>query len=74
MATLRTAFWVTALFVLAMYGFFVALGAWNPAEVVPLTIAMGVLALLWVLHALLQRGLPPERNPRMISARERRGF
>ena len=74
MTTLRNAFWVTALFVLGMYAFFVALGAWDPAEVLPLTIAMAVLALLWVVHALLARSLPSQRDPRLISARERRGF
>lgn len=74
MATLRTAFWVTALFVLGLYAFFVALGAWDPAEVLPLTIAMAVLALLWVVHAVLARSLHADRDPRLVSARERRGF
>lgn len=74
MATLRNAFWVTALFVLVMYAFFVALGAWDPAEVLPLTIAMGVLALLWVGHAWLSHRIEQDRDPRLISARERRGF
>jgi uncharacterized membrane protein len=71
---LRDAFWVLALFVLAMYAFFVALGAWNPTEVLPLTIAMAVLALLWVAHAWLTRGEAASRDPRITHARERRGF
>ncbi len=73
---LRTAFWVLSLFVLALYAFFVALGAWKPAEVLPLTIVMGVLAVLWVVHALLRRRHADEdaRDPRITHARERRGF
>jgi hypothetical protein len=73
---LRNAFWVLSLCVLAMYAFFVALGAWNPAQVLPLTIAMGVLLALWIGHAWLGRthAEERERDPRSISARERRGF
>jgi hypothetical protein len=74
MSTLRAAFWVMALAVLVAYAFFVALGAWDPAEVLPLTIVMGVLALLWVLHAWMSRRMPDDRDPRLVSARERRGF
>ena len=73
---LRNAFWVLSLCVLAMYAFFVALGAWDPAEVLPLTIAMAVLVALWVGHAWFGRSHAEERerDPRVISARERRGF
>jgi uncharacterized membrane protein YhaH (DUF805 family) len=74
MTALRNAFWVLALFVLGLYAFFVALGAWDPAEVLPLTIVMGVLALLWVVHAWLSRRTEEDRDPRLVHARERRGF
>lgn len=73
-STLRDGFWVLALFVLAIYAFFVALSAWKPTEVLPLTIVMGVLALLWIAHAWLTRGRIDERDPRLVHARERRGF
>jgi hypothetical protein len=73
---LRNAFWVLSLCVLAMYAFFVALGAWDPAQVLPLTIAMAVLLVLWIGHAWLGRAHAEERqrDPRAVSARERRGF
>ena len=73
---LRNAFWILSLCVLAMYAFFVALGAWDPAEVLPLTIAMLVLLALWIAHAWWGHAHAGERgrDPRAISARERRGF
>jgi uncharacterized membrane protein YhaH (DUF805 family) len=74
MSTLRNAFWAFALFVLAMYAFFVALGAWDPGEVLPVTIAMVALAVLWVAHAWLASRARREQDPRLARARERRGF
>lgn len=74
MSTLRNAFWVLALFVLAMYAFFVALGAWDPGEVLPVTIAMGVLAVLWIVRAWLANRARREQDPGLVRARERRGF
>jgi hypothetical protein len=73
---LRNAFWILSLCVLAMYAFFVALGAWDPAQVLPLTIVMGVLLALWVAHAWWGQAHAAQRarDPRAISARERRGF
>lgn len=71
---LRNAFWVVSLLVLGVYAFFVALGAWDPGEVLPLTIVMGVLAILWVGHLWLGRRASEERDPRLVHARERRGF
>jgi hypothetical protein len=74
---LRNAFWVLALGVLVMYAFFVALGAWDPAQVLPLTIVMAVLVVLWIVHAWLGRARAGEarrRDPGAVRARERRGF
>jgi uncharacterized membrane protein len=71
---MRNAFWVLAIFVLGLYAFFVALGAWKPGEVLPLTIAMVVLAALWTAHAWRTRGDAHEPDPRLTHARERRGF
>lgn len=67
-------FWVLALGVVAAYAFFAALGAFSPGEVLPLTIAVAVLAALWVVHALLQRRHAGEHDDRLARARERRGF
>jgi hypothetical protein len=73
--TVREAFWVIALGLIACYAFFVALGAIHPGDVVGVTIAVGVLVLLWVVHAWAQSHRRAEgRDARLTAARERRGF
>jgi membrane protein implicated in regulation of membrane protease activity len=71
----REAFWIIALGLIAAYAFFVALGAYSPGDVLGVTVAIGVLAALWLVHAWSRshrsRG---GRDPRVTSARERRGF
>jgi membrane protein YdbS with pleckstrin-like domain len=74
LATLAETFWVLVLAVLILFGFFVALGAFSPGEVAGLTIAMGVLALLWVIHAMWDARHRTGRDLASIRARERRGF
>jgi fatty acid desaturase len=71
----REAFWVIALGLIACYAFFVALGAWHPGDVVGVSIAVGVLVVLWIVHAWAQSHRRDEgRDPRLTAARERRGF
>jgi steroid 5-alpha reductase family enzyme len=68
-------FWVLAIGVIAAYAFFAALGAFSPGDVIGLTAAVVVLLALWVLRALLSaRTARIERDPRLVHARERRGF
>jgi heme exporter protein D len=75
MSSLRNLFWVLSLGVIAAYLFFFALGAFSVGEVVPLSIAVGVLVVLWVVHAVLQRRVAEETlDPLLMRARERRGF
>jgi len=72
---LRNVFWVASLGVIGTYLFFFALGAFAVDEVLPLTIAVGVLIALWALHAFLPARHPhTTRDPRLIQGRERRGF
>ena len=71
---LRNAFWVLALGLMACFAFFVAFGGVHPGQVAGLTIAMGVLAVLWIVHARLQRGAADRRDPELVRQRERRGF
>jgi membrane protein implicated in regulation of membrane protease activity len=68
------AFWVLAIGVIAAYAFFAALGAFSPGDVVGVTIAVGVLVALWIARALLARRGDDDRDPRLVHARERRGF
>lgn len=69
------AFWVLAIGVIAAYAFFAALGAFSPGDVLGVTIAVGVLLALWIVRALLaRRAAAAARDPRLVHARERRGF
>jgi len=71
----RTFFWALSLCVIGAYAFFWALGAFGVGDAVPLSIAVGVLLVLWLVHALLQRRNPDaQRDPRLLHGRERRGF
>jgi membrane protein implicated in regulation of membrane protease activity len=71
----REAFWVIALGLIACYAFFVALGAYAPGDVAGISIAVGVLVVLWVAHAWAQSHRRADgRDPRLTAARERRGF
>lgn len=72
-------FWVLCLGAIAMFAFFAALGAFDPGEVMWLTITMGVLALLSFVHFVrVRRALDGGANlelARTVHAmRERRGF
>ena len=69
------AFWVLAIGVIAAYAFFAALGAFSPGDVLGVTIAVAVLLLLWIARAFLTaHRARAERDPRLVHARERRGF
>jgi hypothetical protein len=74
LATLADTFWVLLLAVLVLFAFFVALGAFAPAQVATLTIVMVALALLWVAHAMWSARHRSGRDVATIRARERRGF
>ncbi|HEV2813763.1 MAG TPA: hypothetical protein VGW10_10985 [Solirubrobacteraceae bacterium] len=74
MGSLRNLFWVLSLGVIAAYLFFFALGAFTIDEVLPLSIAVGVLIALWAVHAWLQRRHASGLDPLLVRARERRGF
>ena len=75
-STFRDFLWILALALVLCFGFFVLVGAFAPDEVVPITIAVGVLVALLVGRGLLEMrrrdgGL---RDLASIRARERRGF
>jgi hypothetical protein len=70
----RDLFWIGALGVLLIFGFFLALGAVHPGEMKWPTIGVIALGVLWVVHAWLQGRQQSARDPRMVQASERRGF
>ena len=72
--TMRETFWILALAVIVLFAFFVALGAFSPGDVIWATILVGLLCVLWVMHAVLQSRRADSRDPAVVRARERRGF
>ena len=73
-STMSDTFWVLILGIVVLFAFFVALGAVSPGEVVWLTLAMLVLALVWTAHAVWESRHRDGRDPAAIRNRERRGF
>jgi uncharacterized membrane protein YhaH (DUF805 family) len=74
LATLSETFWLLALAVVVMFAFFVALGAFKPAEVGGVTVAVIALAVIWIAHAVWAARHRDAHDPAAIRARERRGF
>lgn len=73
-ATLTDTFWVLVLALVVMFLFFVALGAFAPGDVLGLTVAVCILAALWVGHAVWDARHRDQRDRTVRRARERRGF
>ena len=71
---LSDAFFVLIIFAVALFAFFVALGAFKPGQVVGLSVTIAVLAALWVVHAVWVARHTSGRDRASIRARERRGF
>ena len=75
MSSLRNLFWVLSLGIIGAYFFFFALGAFSIDEVLPISIAVGAMIVLWIIHAWLQRRRADAAlDPMLMRARERRGF
>jgi protein-S-isoprenylcysteine O-methyltransferase Ste14 len=74
-AFVRQAFWVIALGLVLVYAFFLLLGAVKPGDVAAISIGVGILIALWLVRSWAwRRRHADERDPRLIQARERRGF
>ncbi len=73
-ATMTDTFWVLILGIVALFAFFLALGAIDPGDVAWLTLAMLGLGLLWTAHAVWESRHRSGRDPAAIRNRERRGF
>jgi hypothetical protein len=74
LSTLADTLWVLILAVIVLFAFFVALGAFSPGEVIGLTLAVAVLTLVWVAHAVWAGRHRDPHDPAVVRARERRGF
>jgi hypothetical protein len=74
MRLLSDAFWLLVLGVVALFAFFAALGAFEITEAIGVTIAVVLLAALWLGHAMWVSRHADGRNPALIRDRERRGF
>jgi uncharacterized membrane protein (DUF485 family) len=73
-AAMSESFWILLLSLVVLFAFFAALGAFSPGETVGISIAVGVMAVLWVAHAIWVSRHSDGRDARSVSARERRGF
>ena len=74
LSTVSAAFWTVVLSAVALFAFFIALGAFSPGETTELTAVVVGLALLWLGHAIWASRHDDGRDPDAIRARERRGF
>ena len=72
--TLNQTFWVLILGVICIFAFFLIVGAFSPTAAVGWSIALAVLVLLWIGHAMWQARHRSGRDEAAIRARERRGF
>ena len=72
--TMRETFWILALAIIALFAFFAALGAFSPGDAIWATIVVGLLCVMWVMHAVLEGRHRDSRDPAAVRARERRGF
>jgi uncharacterized membrane protein YdjX (TVP38/TMEM64 family) len=70
----RNTFWVAALGLIVAYLFFLVLGAFSIGDAVWLTTLVVLLAAGWVVQSVLDRRREESRDPRLVHARERRGF
>ena len=73
-STMSDTFWILVLSIVVLFAFFVALGAFAPAEVAWLSLGVAALALLWAAHAVWESRHRDDRDPAAIRNRERRGF
>lgn len=72
--TMSESFWAFLLGIIVLFVFLLALGTFSPGEAIGVTVAMAALTLLWIAHAVWASRQAPQRDPRAVAARERRGF
>jgi uncharacterized membrane protein YhaH (DUF805 family) len=71
--TLREAFWVACICIVAMFAFFMVIGSVSPGNAAVATIIVAGMGLAYAWHS-WHAGRAAARDPRVVQARERRGF
>ena len=72
---LSETFWVFLLGLICLFAFFVLMGALSPTQAVGLSLAVLVMLVAWIGHAMWEsRHRAAMRDPAAVRARERRGF
>jgi uncharacterized membrane protein YhaH (DUF805 family) len=71
---LRETFWILALAAIALFGFFLLLGAVSFGDAMILTVVVAILCVAWIVHGIAEGRHRDRRDPELIRARERRGF
>ncbi len=74
LAGLSGFFWGVALALVVLFVFLATMGAFDPLEVIGVTLAVAGLAALCVVHAMLARRHADRRRGDLMQHRERRGF
>jgi hypothetical protein len=74
LGTLSETFWILALAFIVLFWFFVVLGAFSPGDVIVLTLAVVILTLVWIAHAVWDSRRRDPHDRAIVRARERRGF
>jgi hypothetical protein len=72
--TMREAFWVAVLGLVSLFAFFLVIGAVTPAQAGVATGVVAAMAVAYAWHAWHAARTVDARDPRVIQARERRGF
>jgi fatty acid desaturase len=71
---LSETFWILALAFIVLFVFFAVLGAFSPGDVIVLTLAVAILTLAWIAHAVWDSRHRDPHDREIVRARERRGF
>jgi hypothetical protein len=72
--TIREAFWIACICLVAMFAFFMVIGSVTPANAGVATTIVAVLAAAYLWHTWYAGRAEAKRDPRVVQARERRGF
>ena len=73
-SSISSVFWIACAAAVILYAFFVALGAFSPGDIAGVSVGVGILAMLWAIHAWTAERHKEGIDRELVKARERRGF